>query len=176
MFSLFVLALAGTSSAHTLFHRLSVNGVDQGSKVGMRVPRSNYPILSVETPDLACNKNFSSPSSDAVINVEAGATVGAFWGHVVGGAQYANDKDNPIAASHHGPILTYLAKVDNAATAAVENPSALNWFKIHHEGKSEEGVWAVDRLYAAVGWYNFTLPECIAPGNYLMRHEIIGKD
>jgi len=174
MFSqLVVLAIASTSSAHLLFQKVSVNGVDQGSKVGIKVPKSNYPILTVDTPDLACNNNFSQPISDAVINIKAGATIRTFWGHVLGGAQWPNDLDNPIASFHHRPILTYLAKVNNAAT--VKNPTALQWFKIQHEGKSEANVWAADRLYAAQGWYNLTLPECIAPGNYLMRHEIIGK-
>jgi hypothetical protein len=31
--------------------------------------------------------------------------------HIIGGAQGANDADNPIASSHKGPITVYLAKV-----------------------------------------------------------------
>jgi lytic cellulose monooxygenase (C1-hydroxylating) len=83
--SLVSLALVSTASAHTLFQRLSVNGVDQGQAVGIRVPRSNYPILDLASNDLICNKNYTSPVSDKVIDVEAGATLGAFWGHILGG-------------------------------------------------------------------------------------------
>lgn len=41
--------------------------------------------------------------------------------------QGANDADNPIASSHKGPVMAYLAKVDNAATSA---QTGLKWFKI----------------------------------------------
>jgi len=166
-----LLALAATSSAHTIFQKINVDGVDQGSLVGIRVPTSNNPIKDVNAAEMACNKGFSQPVSNKVIEVKAGAQIGAFWGHVIGGAQFANDKDNPIAPSHHGPIVTYLAKVDNAATA---DPNGLKWFKIQEEGKDQSGTWAVDKLYNKQGWYTFTLPKCIAPGNYLMRHEILG--
>lgn len=42
-------------------------------------------------------------------------------------SQGANDADNPIASSHKGPVMAYLAKVDNAATSA---QTGLKWFKI----------------------------------------------
>lgn len=47
--------------------------------------------------------------------------------HTIGGPQGANDADNPIASSHKGPVIAYLAKVDNAATAS---QTGLKWFKI----------------------------------------------
>lgn len=47
--------------------------------------------------------------------------------HTIGGPQGANDADNPIASSHKGPVIAYLAKVDNAATSS---QTGLKWFKI----------------------------------------------
>jgi cellulase len=85
------------------------------------------------------------------------------------GAQSANDPDNPIAKSHKGPISYYLAKVDNAATTGT---SGLKWFKVAHEGLSG-GKWAVDNMIAGGGWHYFTMPSCIAPGDYLLRVELI---
>lgn len=35
--------------------------------------------------------------------------------------------------------------------------------------------WGVDRLIANKGKFTFTLPSCIAAGQYLMRVEIIGE-
>lgn len=65
--------------------------------------------------------------STKVIDVKGGDKVGVMWGHVIGGAQFANDKDNPIAASHKGPTIFYMAKVDDAAKA---DGKGLKWFKV----------------------------------------------
>jgi cellulase len=65
--------------------------------------------------------------------------------------------------------MVYLAKVDNAATTGT---SGLKWFKIAESGLSN-GVWAVDTMIRNSGWHYFTMPSCIAPGQYLMRVELI---
>jgi cellulase len=62
------------------------------------------------------------------------------------------------------------AKVDNAATAS---PSGLKWFKVSEDGLDASGQWGVDRLINNNGWVDFNLPTCIAPGDYLLRAEII---
>ncbi|KAL9113787.1 MAG: hypothetical protein Q9227_002232 [Pyrenula ochraceoflavens] len=164
-------ALAATACAHTIFQRASINGADQGLLVGVRSPDSNNPIQDVTSANIACNTGFHQPVSSKVINVPAGSKVGAGWGHVIGGAQIPNDPDNPIASSHHGPISAYLAKVDNAATTGT---SGLKWFKISEDGlTNSNNQWAVDRMIAAGGWNYFTIPTCIAPGDYLLRVELI---
>jgi hypothetical protein len=35
-------------------------------------------------------------------------------------------------------------------------------------------AWAVDRMIANGGLVNFTIPACIEPGQYLLRHEVLG--
>ena len=65
------------------------------------------PIQDVNDSAFACNKDITHQDS-TIINIPAGAKVGAWWGHVIGGAQIANDPDNPIAPSHKGPIMVYL--------------------------------------------------------------------
>lgn len=106
-----------------------------------------------------------------MIPVTAGDRIGAYWGHVIGGAQFANDRDHPIAASHKGPVMAYLAKVDNAASAS---QNGLKWFKIWEEGfNTNTRKWGVDTMISNQGWTYFNLPSCIAPGQYLMRVEII---
>ncbi|KAK7701258.1 hypothetical protein SLS57_011788 [Botryosphaeria dothidea] len=165
--------LAATANAHAIFQRVSVNGQDQG--------------LTVGDQNFACNSGFQSPISSTVINVPAGAKVGAQYQHVIGGPQFSGDPDNPIAASHKGPVIVYLyaaprkyhefklisclssAKVDNAATA---NTSGLKWFKIYEEGLNN-GKWGVDTLLQNNGWATFTMPPCVASGQYLMRVEVI---
>lgn len=67
--------------------------------------------------------------------------------------------------------MVYLAKVDNAATA---NARGLRWFKIAEDGlDTSSGQWGVDRMINNGGWQYFNMPTCIAPGNYLMRVELL---
>jgi cellulase len=54
--------------------------------------------------------------------------------------------------------------------------TGLKWFKIQEEGYNPStGKWAVDNLVTNKGKYTFSIPSCIEPGDYLMRHELIGK-
>lgn len=65
--------------------------------------------------------------------------------------------------------MVYLAKVNDAATAS---PSGLKWFKVAERGLSN-GKWAVDEMIANNGWHYFDMPSCVAPGQYLMRVELV---
>ncbi|EPE34273.1 hypothetical protein GLAREA_09967 [Glarea lozoyensis ATCC 20868] len=125
------LAVSG-AAGHTIMQKISVNGADQGQLKGVRAPDSDSPIMNVNDANFACNTCIKY-KDNTVINVPAGAKVGGWWGHVIGGAQGSNDPDNPIAASHKGPVIYYLAKVDDAATTGT---TGLKWFKIGEEGRS----------------------------------------
>lgn len=96
---------------HSIFQRLRVNDVDQGQLVAVRAPAVNNPVLTVTSPAIACNTGLYSPVSTNVVTIPAGAKVGAWYEHIIGGPQGANDADNPIASSHKGPMIVYLAKV-----------------------------------------------------------------
>lgn len=65
--------------------------------------------------------------------------------------------------------MYYLAKVDNAATTGT---TGLQWFKVAHEGNNG-GKWAVDTMIQNGGWHYFTMPSCVAPGDYLLRVELL---
>lgn len=115
---------------------------------------------------LTCNTGLATPVSTAVLTIPAGAQVASFWQHVLGGPQFAGDPDNPIAATHHGPIEVYLAAVpSNPGTAT---PTVTGWFKIASDGLTN-GAWGVDHMVANGGWANFTMPTCVASGNYVRR-------
>jgi len=163
------LLLAAAAQAHTIFQAVSVNGANQGQLKGVRSPSTNNPIYNADDANIACNTGLYQPVSTAVLSIPAGAQVGAWWQHLIGGPQGSNDADNPIASSHHGPIQAYLAAVSNAGTAS---PSGLKWFKIASDGLTN-GVWGVDRMVQNGGWSYFTLPSCIAPGQYLLRVELL---
>lgn len=86
-----------------------MNGQDYGQLVGIRSPSSNNPIQNVNDGNIACNSGWVSPVSSKIIDVKGGDKVGVMWGHVIGGAQVANDADNPIAHSHKGPTMFYMS-------------------------------------------------------------------
>jgi cellulase len=118
-----ILAYALSVEGHTIFQKVSVNGADQGSLTGLRAPNNNNPVQDVNSQNMICGQ--SGSKSNTVINVKAGDRIGTWWQHVVGGPQFAGDPDNPIAKSHKGPVMAYLAKVDNAATAS---QTGLKWW------------------------------------------------
>jgi cellulase len=70
----------------------------------------------------------------------------------------------------HNINIAFRAKVDNAASAST---SGNKWFKVYEDGLDGSGNWGVDRMIANAGWVDFTMPTCIAPGQYLLRAEII---
>lgn len=71
-----------------------------------------------------------------------------------------------IAPDHRGPCIIYLA--------ASETGSGPVWFKIFEDGYDQSTkLWCVDKLRAGKGKLNFTIPSDLAPGNYLMRAEVI---
>ncbi|KAN0093827.1 lytic polysaccharide monooxygenase [Hyaloscypha variabilis] len=158
-------------NGHAIFQRVRVNDVDQGQLVGVAAPAKNNPVQDVTGASIACNTGLLSPVSSAVVTIPAGAKVGAWYQHVIGGPQYNPDPDNPIAHSHKGPLMVYLANVDDASTAAW---TGVDWFKVAEEGlDTTTGLWAVDLMIAGNGWWNFTMPSCVAAGDYLMRVELI---
>ncbi|KAI0129665.1 glycoside hydrolase family 61 protein [Xylariales sp. AK1849] len=163
------LALSLSAEAHTIFQNVKVNGADQGSLVGLRAPSDDNPVYDVTSTDIICQK--AGSTSATVITVPAGATVGAWFQHVLGGPQFSGDPDNPIAKSHKGPITAWLAKVDNAATAS---KTGLKWFKIWEDTfNTGTKLWGVDNMISQNGWVNFAMPSCIAAGQYLMRVELL---
>jgi cellulase len=161
-----VVSLSGVQ-AHTIFQQLYVNGVSPGHDVGIRYATTNNPITDVTSNDVICNNPTASAST--IVTVPAGATITHEWHHGGNGAD-PNDGDDPIAKSHLGPVMVYLAKVDNAQTTGV---TGLRWFKIAEDGLDSSGQWGVNRLLNNGGKATAVIPSCIPAGNYLLRAEII---
>ncbi|KAK3292380.1 glycosyl hydrolase family 61-domain-containing protein [Chaetomium fimeti] len=141
--------------------------------VGLRAPHLNYPIHDVSDARMACGP--VSTHSNRTIDARAGDRVGAWWGAVIGGEAFPGDPDHPIPPGHKGPISTYMAKVEDAVGVSLEEgEEGLRWFKIQESGLDvETGRWAVDEMIAERGWVYVDLPKCLAPGEYLLRQEVL---
>jgi cellulase len=165
-YSILSLGLAALAHGHSIMQSISVDGNDQGKLTGLRAPETNFPVEDVNSPNLACGQPGHVDST--VIQVPAGSQVAGYWWTDIYGGQHP---DNPIAASHKGPVTYWLARVDDAATAGLEG---LEWFKVAEDNlDTSTGTWGVDNVVSNDGWHSFHLPECIADGQYLLRVELL---
>ncbi|KAF2009342.1 lytic polysaccharide monooxygenase [Aaosphaeria arxii CBS 175.79] len=152
---------ASTASAHTIF--VSLNGGKVGD--GVRVPSYDGPITEVTSNDIVCNGGPNpTKSTSTVINVQAGSTAKLTWRHTL-----TSGPNDVIDASHKGPVMAYLKKVSDATK---DSGVGGGWFKIAEDG-FDGSKWGVDRLIANQGEQTVTIPSCIAPGQYLLRGELI---
>jgi cellulase len=115
---LFALAALFTNSAvaHTTLQWFISDATGStGTQSCIRSPPNNNPVTDVTSSDMACNVGGTTAASD-VCAITAGSSVSLEWHHTSRDAA-SSDSDDPIAASHKGPIITYMAKVSDASTA-----------------------------------------------------------
>ncbi|KAI3397523.1 hypothetical protein diail_10615 [Diaporthe ilicicola] len=118
----------------------------------------NGPVEDVTLPDMQCGTD-TAPAA-LVAEAAAGSDVELFW--------------TLWPESHVGPTLTYMAKCDNDDCTTYEPGTDAVWFKIQENGREgTSDTWGTTAVMTAGGSVTYTIPECIEPGNYLVRHEII---
>ncbi|KAF9468474.1 glycosyl hydrolase family 61-domain-containing protein [Collybia nuda] len=166
----FYWAVVKLAHARTVFSGVSVNGVDQGHAVGVRVPSTNAPITDITSPNIICNTDYIQPVSKTIINVPAGGQVTAQFHHTSAG-YIGKDPADPLDPTNKGPVIAYLAAVPSATQTTV---TGLKWFKIFESGYNlTTHQWGSDVLFINKGNATFTIPSCIKPGQYLLRAESI---
>lgn len=161
----FVLAAANLVAGHATFQSFVIDGKNQGHHFAVQTPSNgNNPIKDVTSTAMICNGG--SATADQV-EVAAGSSIGMQWHHNDDGKDTfpTNDSDEPIAASHNGPVMVYMAPAESNGEGAV-------WTKIFEEGLSG-GKWAVETFIENKGLITVDLPNLKA-GDYLIRSEIIG--
>jgi hypothetical protein len=197
--SLALAALASSASAHTIFVSLNGGAVGDGVRVptydGVSRPLNvklstkqpsdpTQPIQDVASSDIVCNGGPNpTKKTNTVITVQAGSTATLTWRHTL-----TSGPGEVIDASHKGPVMAYLKKVSDAKT---DSGIGSGWFKVKHPFKMRQArtrltclhqiaedafdgsKWGVDRLIANKGVQTITIPKCIAPGQYLLRGELI---
>ncbi|KAL8951174.1 MAG: hypothetical protein Q9222_002834 [Ikaeria aurantiellina] len=110
-------------------------------------------------PDIICHKG--ATPAELYATVAAGETVELQW--------------SKWPESHHGPVIDYLANCNGECTSV--DKTKLQFNKIDGVGlldySAMPGNWASDKLIAANNSWTVTIPKSVAPGNYVLRHEII---
>lgn len=163
LFAGLIAMFAHGAFAHTYLSSVYLNGAALPEGDCMRPHPStafDSPIPLVTSPDMTCGwlPQANNPANRKC-PIAAGSTIGLQWHHNDNGPN-----DDIVDPSHVGPILVYLAKSDTGAGNV--------WFKIYEDGYTN-GQWAVTKLIANKGRVDITLPADIAPGNYLLRGEIL---
>jgi cellulase len=113
---------------------------------------------SFGSADIACHKSATAPSNS--VTVSAGSTITLQW--------------NTWPESHKGPVIDYLASCGGDCASA--SAGSLSFAKIAEKGLnsgSNPGNWASDDLIANGNAWTVDIPSNLAPGGYVLRHEII---
>jgi cellulase len=168
--ALTVLSLAAAVKAHGHIASVIADGVEYPGAVPGNVPADTVGWTannldngfvepnSVGGNDIACHKS-ATPGSEGA-TVAAGGSVTLQW--------------NTWPESHHGPVIDYIAKVDGDFSSA--SAGSLQFAKIAEAGLvsgNNPGTWASDELIANGNAWTVDIPSSLAPGNYVLRHEII---
>lgn len=119
--------------------------------------------FQLQEPDIVCHRNSTNAPISA--SAAAGSDISLTW--------------SGWPDSHHGPIVDYIANC--GGDCASVDKMTLEWVKIAElgqlgvgTGNGTTGYWAADTLLETDLTWVVTIPESLAPGNYVLRHEIIG--
>lgn len=163
-----VASLPSAVLAHYNFESLIVNGEGTGPYEYVRqTTNSNSPIEDVSSANIVCNQG----GNDAAIRAKT-KTFEVSPGDEVG--FHINS-----ALGHPGPLMVYLSKAPSGV-AATDYTGDGDWFKVYELTTSaidtNTGLsWATfPGNQGGVQNFTFTLPDNLAPGQYLMRGEHIG--
>ncbi|KAI1171088.1 carbohydrate-binding module family 1 protein [Nemania sp. FL0916] len=163
---------ASRVAAHATFQDLWINGVDFGATCA-RLPLSNSPVQDVTSSAIACNAGTSPVTGKCA--VAAGSTVTVEMHQQPGDRSCSNEA---IGGDHFGPLQVYMASVSDASKA---DGSSASWFKVFADtwaksaagGNGDADNWGTKDLNTCCGLMNVKIPSDIAPGDYLLRAEVI---
>ncbi|KAL2146550.1 hypothetical protein VTI28DRAFT_3441 [Corynascus sepedonium] len=119
------------------------------------------PVPDFTTKDITCGAGGNEPA-EGIIELKAGDTVTLNW--------------DQWGSSHSGPVMNYLAHCTNDDCKSFKGDSGNVWVKIEQLAYNPSGnpPWASDLLREQGAKWHVTIPPSLAPGEYLLRHEILG--
>jgi len=166
-----ILAFISYVSAHGYVSILTVDGkaytgnipTENGEPTNPSVVRrisTIDPVKGATNPFVNCGQNATAAS--LIANANPGSALTFKW-------VASNEENWP---HNTGAMLTYMANCGNTTCDQFDSSTA-QWFKINEIGLEADGsTWFLQNLMNGEV-ANVTLPSDIAPGNYLIRHEII---
>ncbi|KAF8728398.1 hypothetical protein AX14_006699 [Amanita brunnescens Koide BX004] len=169
MKSIFALLLSASYvAAHGFLYQVIIDGTTyQGNQPAasptapsiIREISTISPVKGANNSNLNCGQD-AQPAS-LVGNAMPGSTVSFNW---KGG-------DLQMWPHNTGPIMTYLANCGSVPCSQY-NPMPAEWFLIDRQGQYPNGTWVQASIMTGA-LVTVTIPSNLAPGNYMVRHEII---
>ena len=169
--TLTVLGLAALASAHGHVQTIIADGAEfpgaipsgaDPSNVGWAAENQDNGFVepaAFSSADIICHKGAVASANAAP--VAAGGSVTLNW--------------NTWPESHKGPVIDYIARCEPDCASA--DKASLSFVKIAEsgliDGAEGPGTWASDELMANGNSWTVEIPSSLAPGNYVLRHEII---
>jgi len=126
---------------------------------GIRQVFSANPIKGAMNRDVNCGSGAQKAS--LVLNAMPGSNLTFNW----------RGADGSKWPHNTGPLLTYMASCQNVTCDQFDAINA-QWFKIQQQARRQDGNWTQQDLMDG-GVASASIPSNLAPGNYLVRHEII---
>ncbi|KAF2671155.1 glycoside hydrolase [Microthyrium microscopicum] len=120
------------------------------------------PVKDFTGKGITCG-DAGNQAAAGIIPVNAGDKVKLIW--------------DQWGSSHSGPVMDYMAKCTGSDNcASFKGDSGPVWVKIDQAGYDTKlnPPWASDRLGRQNATWTTTIPKSLAPGDYLLRHEILG--
>jgi len=163
-----VCCVVSSVSAHGYLAALTINGKTYSGNVPgaqatpsvIRQVSDISPVKGTSNPDLNCG--LSAQLAADVATANPGDSLAFDW----------RGGDNQNWPHNTGPMLTYMTSCGSTPCSQY-NSSQSKWFKIAQVGQVSSGVWAQQAVMEGSP-ANVTLPSTLAPGNYIIRHEILG--
>jgi len=161
------LLLAAYTSAHGFVRRVTIDGETFNGNIPsgasnpsiIRQISDPSPVKGADNPAVNCGP--SASTADEIADANPGSVISFDWE----GGDGSNWPHNT------GPMMTYMASCGETPCSEFDSSDA-EWFKIQQVGRKADGEWAqADLMNGAVA--KVTLPDTLAPGNYLIRHEIL---
>ncbi|KAM7198875.1 putative glycoside hydrolase [Naviculisporaceae sp. PSN 640] len=171
------LAGAASVAAHGHVTNIVINGISYPNFDPFSHPyQSNPPVVvgfgtqatdngfvepaAFSTRDIICHRGSTNAGGHAIVS--AGDNVFLQW--------------DTWPESHHGPVIDYLASCGPAGCESADI-TALEFFKIDEvglvDGSAAPGKWGSDLLMENGNGWMVKIPSNLAPGFYILRHEII---
>ncbi|TCD66356.1 hypothetical protein EIP91_001462 [Steccherinum ochraceum] len=117
------------------------------------------PVKGSSNKDLICG--LSAQNAEMVVPANPGSTVSFQWSGG-GGQKWPHNT---------GPLMTYMTSCGSTSCDKFD-PTNAKWFKIDQLGKKDANTWYQADIQSGSA-FNVVLPQNLAPGGYLIRHEII---
>lgn len=140
------LLAAAPATAHYRFQQLDSFAIFQYIRENTN---NNSPVTDLASNDLRCNVGATGANTNTTA--------------VRAGDSFTFTLDT--AVYHQGPVTVYMSKAPGAVSAYAGDG---DWFKIAEEGPTFSGGSATWPLRDK---YTYSLPQCLADGDYLLRIE-----